>query len=280
MSKTWPPLWASCINNQAIMINQALKQLRLVFMIARASFKQQTKTPASLLTNIATPTIFASVFLLQFFLIYQINPQPFAELSLSQFFACFFATQIILFFIFDRSLNRMRQAILTSDLDFLLLRPINLFFFKYLRHLDVQIPYILVYSVIGLGLSLMISQTPLLQMLKLAVFIVMAGLIRSNTYAIAIGLNFFSRDGFGVREATNAATDLTINRPPEIFPTNLRFVLTFVLPLLVVNSFVFDLVRGRDSAGFWLITLAWLGLSWLGNVIVWQKGLERYESIG
>jgi ABC-type uncharacterized transport system permease subunit len=257
-----------------------MKNLRIIYILAKASFKQSTDGFFSFITALMTPLAYSAVFIAQTYLYYQINPTPFEGISIAKFYVCLFVNQLVIFLLFEKNVKALTNDIITSKIDLVLIRPFNLFIYKYFR--TIRFPQLVmpILFIIGLTISIIWDQTPEIVVVKLIIFIFLSAIITNNILAALYGLGTFTRESNPIVRLKESIIDLTQLKPPEIFPVTLRGVLIFVIPFIVTFGFMFDIVRYRDSLGFWLIIGLWVIISALLNYFVWKKVLANYESAG
>jgi len=250
----------------------------VVFMM-KTTAREQLRSKAALYLDLLTSITYATVFLLQIQLIYRINPHGFVNLSKPFFLVALFSSQIIVFLGFDTSTKKLAESVIDGQFDITLLRPVNIFVYKYIRYANIGQFIMICLFLCGLTISIVRANLDVLITIKILFFILCASLIKINTLAAGYSIAFFTRNIVIVKRL-RTLEELTQNKPADIFPGFMKFILTYVLPFIVIQCFIFDLVRGFDTTRFWVITIVWLTLSILLNKFLWSLGLKKYESIG
>ncbi|MDQ3238931.1 MAG: ABC transporter permease [bacterium] len=257
-----------------------MKLLKPAILLVKASIKKDLKSPLFVLISILTPQAYSVAFVAQIIINYQINPNAFHNLPIEYYFTALFVSQTIVFTSWERSPRELAKQVLTSEIDLILLKPINLFYYKYFRGYNMMVPIMITFYLCSLLIAFYLAKLPLIILFKLLLLIVLGTLIKLNLRTGLRGFVFFNRNALNTVLLEESMDGLTQNRPPEIFPTPIKIFLTFFLPYILFNNSAFDIVRSLNTSFLWIVILSWTVIAMLFNHFVWSIGLKRYESYG
>jgi ABC-type uncharacterized transport system permease subunit len=190
----------------------------------------------------------------------------------------FFSLQAIVFLSFDQSQRYVAKEILSGGFDYILMRPLNLGYFKYFRVQSLLSMFLVCFYISATLITGLMYQLPLNTILLLILYVFIAGFVAVNIRSGMRGLVFFMRDALNTSRVEESLNIFVINKPPEIFPLALQTILTVFLPFMVVHNNAFDLVREMNLVRVWFFLALWVALSITFNKAVWHFGLRRYES--
>ncbi len=254
--------------------------LKAIWVLFKANAKLQLKSPSIFVLSTLTPIAYPIIFVLQIVIAYHINANAFYRLPQGFYVTGMFAVQVLFWLSMDRSMRYLTYDILTADLDLILTRPINLFFYKYFRRLDLMSVVMTLFSYAAFVTSSIVNGLTMYFICKATIFIILSSLLYLNLKSIFYGWTFFARDARQLSKVHQALEDLVWNKPQDIFPGSIKFILTYIVPYIIVASFIFDLIRSKDTRIFWSITIGWTIFAMIGNHTLWKVGLRKYESIG
>ncbi len=256
---------------------------KAVVILTKASLKQQFRSGVNLLLTFITPFTFGLTMLVQVWVLYSYRDNAFAGLNMYDFAISAVIGQIIIMIMATythNSADYVGEAVHTSELDILLLRPIPLATFKYFRILNVSnLLSLFIYSVLFVVLAFKVHLWGM-QLLKVCAFICVAGVMYIHIYTALNGLAFYLRDKSIIKVFLTQLDMMVARKPFEVFPTGVKFVLLYILPYLLIHGSIFEILRGRDSISFWLTAAYAFLLCAALNYVVWHEGLKKYESIG
>jgi ABC-2 type transport system permease protein len=150
---------------------------------------------------------------------------------------------------------------------------------------------ILAYALPNLSLSL-----DFLSVVYLVIFVLLGALIYTSIKIITASIAFWTKDSFSVMSSAYEVAIFTKN-PLNIYPKPLRFLLVYLLPFGFTSFFpaIFLLNKFSDASivetGMdWILIKTPLGMLLqaaitafllLGiSLLIWKKGLSKYESAG
>lgn len=247
-------------------------------ILAKASFKLQLRSPKLFLLSFLTPLAYTVIFLIQITLNYTMVAAPFINLSLGQYLVVFFALQATVFMAFDQSQRFVAKEILSGGFDYMLIRPINLFYFKYFRVPSLHSLLMVVFYVTATIVTAIAYKIPTRTAIQIVVFAFFAGFVIVNIRSGMRGLVFFLRDILNTSRVEESMNIFVINKPPEVFPLFLKTMLTLIFPFVVVHNNAFDLIRGQNVLILFSLLVVWALVAVTFNKTVWHFGLKRYES--
>lgn len=255
-----------------------IKLLKPIWIFYKAQYKLQSKDKIAFLLSMITPLLYAGVFTYQIIVNFSLKPNPFINLAIWEYFTVFFALQMVHFLAFDQSLRHLAGEILRGEYDYHILRPVNLWYFKYVRAPSLMGLVQTWLYFIGLCISIINAQISSKQIIIVFTFIFTAAFIHINIKAFLRGLIFFKRDILSTTMLEESIVAFAINKPPEIFPQILIALGTAIIPVFVIHSNLFDAIReiNLSTIIFWMAW--WALLSVILNKYVWRMGNKRYES--
>ncbi|MDQ3099216.1 MAG: ABC transporter permease [bacterium] len=257
-----------------------MRLLKPALLLMQYSIRQSMKSKVAFVMGLTVPLAYSLVFIVQILINYRINGNAFNNLPMSYYFTALFTSQTIVFTAWERSPRELAKSVLTADIDLLLLKPINLFYFKYFRYLDIVVPIMILLYISCMLISFSITNLPIHILGYIFVIIICGSLIKLNLRASVRGLIFFYRDILNTTRVEESLELLSQNKPPEVFPILIRTFLTLFLPVMLFNNSTFDVIRSLDTPLFWLLLFFWTGLAMYINKSIWSRGLQKYESIG
>lgn len=167
--------------------------------------------------------------------------------------------------------------ILEGNLDYIFIRPVSSFWFYSFFRFDFAslINFIVVLS----GLLLIFQQLTVTWGAMLLYFIWLLGscwfLFLMNHLVVMV--TFWYERSTKILGLPEYVTDMT-TRPKVIFPQGLAFILTWLSPFLIAINGPVEVLKGQFSywqLGFFTCYLLILTRMCL---IIWQKGLKKYQS--
>lgn len=211
----------------------------------------------------------------------QINGWTFAQIILLQGFFHLFLTIFWMFFAFADKIDRL---VIHGNLDKMLARPINVLVAYSFQEIDwfslMDLIESLVYFFVAIhfGVNLTIGSFLIaLFLLFLAILIFALVIMTVSCFSFWIGKT----------QALNALWyqiwDIA-EYPLTIFPLKIQFFLTFILPLIFIQTYPSMIASNQLVPQFIIKSVAIelvLILVWfLIAVFTWRKGLKRYASYG
>lgn len=177
----------------------------------------------------------------------------------------------------------LHNYVASGALDTLLIRPANPLF-QMVGNWAVNVSGVggllvalsfLVYGLAGSGLALTLPR------LAYIVAVVLTGmLVYFSVHMMVASIGFWSLGLRSLMYPISWMSDFA-RFPVVIFPAGIRFVLTWALPFAMTGFYPMAyLLRGGEYTRYGLIAPL-MGLLFLGlALLVWQRGLRRYESTG
>lgn len=194
------------------------------------------------------------------------------------FFAVMNVTDVLLQ-IFYRGLTDHPRIIKNGDFDFVLVKPISPFLWSTFRIVDlldiITVPaagILLWYAIRQAHIPLTLNTILLTSALLITSFII--GLCINVLIA---SLSFWTNE---TEQIWRTYRDIAYNTrfPPEIFPSSLRLIFTYILPIFVIVSFPTKALLHRLT----LFELGWTGILLITIILltnyIWNKGLAHYTS--
>jgi len=255
-----------------------MKILKPALILTKASFKVQTRSVVIFLLSFMSPLCYSVILITQIILNYHIVKNPFINISLEMYLLTFFVLQMIVFLTFDQSQRHVAKEILSGSFDYILLRPINLFYYKYFRVPSLMSVVMTIMYLTAIIITTIMYNIPVSLVVQLLLFVVFSSFIIINIRSGMRGLVFFKRDILNTTRVEESLNIFVINKPPEIFPIPIQIILTVFIPYIVVHNNAFEVLRGHGMFYTWTLTGIWILLAVGFNRCVWYYGLKRYES--
>lgn len=248
-----------------------------------AHFKYAVRVPWGAVTSFSVSVGYSVVMTLQIFFTYKITQTPFPDLPFELFLLCFFMNQVIFFIGLAcgvGNIGRFCRTLINGGIDMMLLRPVPMAFYMFAQRIRVDhITMLCIYVILFLYQSIAIGlDLPRILMLSLYCFI--SGILYFLLVVFYNGIGCLLRNVDNIRRVATSADELLQNRPPEIFPRPVQFFFTFVFPMMFAGSYIFDLVRNRESLFIWVVLIFWLVVISFLNWGLWHHIFKNYESIG
>lgn len=195
------------------------------------------------------------------------------------FFAVMNFIDIFIQLFWYRGMNDLTNLVRRGDFDLVLTKPISPLFWTSFRMFDffdlTTIPVAILF--IGYAFNKLTAPVTMEQVLLGLLMIVIAFIL-----AFAINLALASL-AFWTTETENAfwiyrELFYVARFPPEIYPSAVRFIFTFIIPILVVVTSPTKAILGILSPALivWApvaaVTFLWISL------MIWRRGLQRYTS--
>lgn len=227
-----------------------------------------------------TSLVYLGVFILQGFIIYQINPSPFVGIDLYDFMFILFASQLIFFLTTQYTIIDFSRMVLDSSIDVILMRPVGILYYKYFHDINRPRVYLLVIYFFLMIISAVWANISFLIFIKMVVFMPLAALIGNLFYSIIYGLAVFLRNADSLKKLAQAIVELFDKKPIEVYPNPIRGFLTYFFPVAIFTFLIFEIVRGTDNIFFWISVFSWAIILYFVNKVIWDLGFKNYESIG
>lgn len=195
------------------------------------------------------------------------------------FFASMNLIDVVTQLFWFRGLTDFQRLVSRGDFDVVLTKPISPLFWAAFRMFDFF--DLLTLPAAGLFLWYAISLLPTAVTAPDALLAIAAFLF-SCVLAFSINLTFASL-AFWTTEIENIMWSyrdmIYVARfPPEIFPTSVQFIFTYLFPILIVSIFPARALLGDVPPSLFVI-LASVAIGWLlMSRLIWRGGLRHYAS--
>jgi ABC-type uncharacterized transport system permease subunit len=261
-----------------------MPNLKPIWILFKAYMKVQKKSFSAFVFGILAAVMFSVVALIQIYIVYQINPDPFFGISYTDYLLAFFAIEVAFFLgtmNATKSFRGLSDSVKNSQLDIWMLRPVSFFQVKYFSGFKLgNVISFFIYLLLFMIGSVFILDDILIWT-KLVAYILIAWLTFIAVPSFISGLVFYLRDYKSInRFYESVANGLFFNRPKEVFGAISTTSLVFLIPMFFTGTFAFEVIRGTDTFSMWLMGLCVLLFFLFLNWFVWKKGLKKYESMG
>jgi len=191
----------------------------------------------------------------------------------------FIVDALMMSFVHD-SMIKFAEGVNKGDLDFALLKPVDLQFltsFRYFRGATVLSGVVAVVMVCVALYKLGWQFDPVAVLLYMAMCISSFLLLFSTNFMFQC-IAFWAQSGQGFA-GWYFQFYAFFTKPDSVFKGKLRLILTFVFPATVIGSFPARAILDKEIAA-WMITwslVAGIGSMALSRFVLW-RGLKRYDS--
>ena len=179
--------------------------------------------------------------------------------------------------LFVVSHENLAEAIIKGELDYTLIRPVSSIFYYSLYRIDI--PSFL-NVVVSVGLQVFLLRHYKIILLDIVLYIAS---ILLTTYLlfllnhIAVCVSFWIEGSSSVQGVPEYLFEFS-SRPLVIYPDAVRFIFTWIVPILIgINLPVLIIRKENWIFPFLFVLLFDVGGTVLGY-IVWQKGIKKYVS--
>lgn len=257
--------------------------LRLYYILAKQSFKEFFTYRITSLLVIVLGLMFTGVELLAGYIYYSFS-SDIGGLNQNQYLvmvmalACMTSTYQFLFIAAHESLA---EDIVSGDLDYIFLRPLNSYFYYALRKLDFPS---LINLIIYLPFTVfLIAQfhIGLIQWIIVGLFYLIGILFIFSLNQIVVEVAFFKDNLTALNGVPEYLID-SANRPQGIYPSKIRLILIYLIPVLSLSNGLIYLVTTDSYVNLGIKMLVSLILMtfifFIVSYLLWQKGIKNYIS--
>ncbi|WP_282919684.1 ABC transporter permease [Ignavigranum ruoffiae] len=180
-------------------------------------------------------------------------------------------------FIFISAHEHLSEAIIEGELDYSLVRPMNSFYYYIFFRIDVgSIINLIVVSIFDLYL---ISKYPinLLHLLMYVLSIIIGVFTLFLLNQIAVSFSFWFERVESVQGIPEELFDFS-TRPMSIYPSSIRFLLSWIIPLLLVVNTPVLVIQGEVNYLYFIFIGVFDIVLFKLVKIMWEKGLQHYCS--
>lgn len=177
------------------------------------------------------------------------------------------------------NMSRIIEQIRLGTFDFVLLQPVNSQFVASLRHLSI---WKLADVALGAGICVLalvrLAVVPTPGQLAIAAGFMLCGtLILYSIWLIMVTFAFWFVRIDNITELFSAIYE-TGRFPVSVYPSWLRGVLTFVVPIAFITTFPADAVLGRSTPGLLAVAVLLAAVFFGGCVCFWRFAVRHYSS--
>lgn len=198
--------------------------------------------------------------------------------------------QVIVFFLtaflidslgqaFFRGIYLFRQDVQKANLDYILSKPINALFFALTRSTDILdiiflMPVVALIVFVFFKLGILVNLSALTMYL---LFVCLSMIITTALHIMSAATTIFTMDSetfiWLYRSSLFAALF-----PPEVFPSPVQQLFTFVMPIVVIVAYPAKAVLGLVSFQNVIVGLAVAFVFFFGSLLLWRIALKHYSS--
>jgi ABC-2 type transport system permease protein len=178
---------------------------------------------------------------------------------------------------FYGNMKNLARGVNRGTLDLVLTKPVSGQFMVSVKEIGIGLFPSLLTGIFLVGYGFYVNHLPALVLLILPFILASAIAIFYSLYFISTTLAFFTNRLSNIAEFMPQAAD-TAKYPTEIFPTVVRFVMTFILPLGLIAIVPSRVLLSKVTPFYLLLPLsAAVILLWLSHRF-WLFALSRYSS--
>jgi ABC-2 type transport system permease protein len=188
---------------------------------------------------------------------------------------------------FSRQIDNFDTYIVSGDFDSFLIRPLPPLFHLLAARFEVtELGRVLVGTVV-LGLAMRVAAVPmtLAHMIVVLAAVIGGAMILFSFLLMVATVSFWQTRTGKLQDLFQSSGRVFAEYPLSIYPTAVRWLLTFVLPFALITYYPAERLLGRNETGALLPVLSLAavpaGLLFLGIAgLVWRTGVRHYQSTG
>lgn len=189
---------------------------------------------------------------------------------------------IITWFYFGINANMfaLRKGIYTGSFDFILLKPGNSMALVFMQSFDVISGFVMTIFIMTICIWLLSASIIIIdfELLLLILFIFLSSIILiSLLFFITTVVEFFWPRFFGFYTITNQLQEAN-KYPKQLFPQKMSFVLTYVWPIFFIANPIYLAMRHQYDQKYILIHIIVIMVFVVFSLLMWNKGLKKYQS--
>lgn len=179
--------------------------------------------------------------------------------------------------LFVASHENLTETIIEGELDHILLKPVNSFLFYALYRLDFPSLMNLIVALVAQMYFLQFYDFTVWQLLSFAAAILLATYLLFLLNQLAVSVSFWKEKARSILGLPEYVMDFA-SRPLVIYPSPIRFIFTWVVPLMIGVNLPVLIMKGQSYLGNLLFLLVVDVLGTILALYVWRKGVDRYVS--
>lgn len=179
--------------------------------------------------------------------------------------------------LFVASHENLTETIIEGELDHILLKPVNSFLFYALYRLDFPSLMNLIVALVAQMYFLQFYDFTVWQLFSFAAAILLATYLLFLLNQLAVSVSFWKEKARSILGLPEYVMDFA-SRPLVIYPSPIRFIFTWVVPLMIGVNLPVLIMQGQSYLGNLLFLLVIDVLGTILALYVWRKGVDRYVS--
>lgn len=179
--------------------------------------------------------------------------------------------------LFVASHENLTETIIEGELDHILLKPVNSFLFYALYRLDFPSLMNLIVALVAQMYFLQFYDFTVWQLFSFAAAILLATYLLFLLNQLAVSVSFWKEKARSILGLPEYVMDFA-SRPLVIYPSPIRFIFTWVVPLMIGVNLPVLVMKGQAYLGNLLFLLVIDVLGTILALYVWRKGVDRYVS--
>ncbi|MCS4487801.1 ABC transporter permease [Streptococcus sciuri] len=179
--------------------------------------------------------------------------------------------------LFVVSHEHLAETILEGELDATLLKPVDSFWYFVLYRLDIPSFCDLIISVVAQIYFLSSYKLEWLQLVFFVISILLATYLLFLLNQLAVSIVFWKDNANSILGLPEYLMEFS-SRPLTIYPSSVRFILTWGVPILISTNLPVLIVKGKLDIVYLVFLII---MDVLGTFVarwVWKKGVVRYHS--
>lgn len=173
--------------------------------------------------------------------------------------------------------ENLSEAIIEGEMDYVFLRPVSSLLYYSLYRIDIPSFLNLAISVVVQIYLLTHYPLSIVQIVMYSVSLVLTSYFVFLLNHFAVCSSFWFEKARSIQGIPEYLMEFA-SRPLVIYPNTVRFIFTWILPILVGVNLPVLIVKGEAYRGYFVLLLIF---DILGSVLahrIWQSGIKRYVS--
>ncbi|MBU5426109.1 ABC transporter permease [Tissierella pigra] len=179
-------------------------------------------------------------------------------------------------FFFILSHEILSESIIEGELDYILIRPLNSFFFYSLYRVDIPSIIGLIISIITFSFFLPIRLGLLEIVIVFLMFVLNIVFVFLINHIVVI-TSFWSEKSEKLLALPEYIMDFSA-RPRNFYPRGIKFIFSIIIPSFIATNSIVDFIRKEFNILEYIWFLIFIFILGILSYYFWNKGLEKYQS--
>lgn len=169
------------------------------------------------------------------------------------------------------------DTILDGKLDYVLLRPVDSMMYYSLYIMDIPSLLNLFVALILLKYFLSFYSLQILQVVLFLISIILATALLFILNHLAVCISFWKDNALSILGIPEYLMEFS-SRPYSIYPSPLRFIFTWIVPILKSVNLPVLIIKGEKFEIHLIFLFVLVVLGFILSRYVWKEGIKRYAS--